>query len=276
MCICISFRSGEWFNLKLNKLDEVWKPMYFLTNAAHVKNLESFGDESTVSFSYFHPNTLMFSGVQFVTIFCNMDFDEFPFDKHVCMLKMRSWLDIAENVILNDTFLIVENLQTSNKLDFDAKMRSLKSTTQKPFHKYDLEYSLARFQIDISRNVHSLSKLASGFYIPTGLFAFLSMISFTISLEQVPGRMGLLVTLYLILINTYNNIDAPSKRGFSWADVWIVGCQLPIAFAIIEYGVLLAALKVSKGKPKYADLLDFLSFFLSFISFCTFVAVYWS
>ena len=44
--------------------------------------------------------------------------------------------------------------------------------------------------------------------------------------------MGMLVTLYLILINTYTSIDAPSKRGFSNVDLWFACCQVPVAFAI--------------------------------------------
>ena len=31
---------------------------------------------------------------------------------------------------------------------------------------------------------------------------------------QVPGRMGMLVTLYLISANVYNSLDAPASRGF--------------------------------------------------------------
>ena len=40
-----------------------------------------------------------------------------------------------------------------------------------------------------------------GFYLPTGIFAILCMISYFIHPEVVPGRMGLLVTLFLISSN---------------------------------------------------------------------------
>lgn len=89
--------------------------------------------------------------------------------------------------------------------------------------------------------------------------------------------MAMLVTLYLILINTYNNIDAPSKRGFSFADVWFVGCQIPIAFAIIEYGAILGMMKSQKGqKFNCMKSLDLGSFILSSFFFCIFNVVYWS
>ena len=63
---------------------------------------------------------------------------------------------------------------------------------------------------------------------------------------QVPGRMGLLVTLYLISANVYNSVKAPISRGFSHIEVWNIGVQIPILFAIAEYGCVLAMLKYSK------------------------------
>ena len=52
--------------------------------------------------------------------------------------------------------------------------------------------------------------------------------------------MGLLVTLYLIASNVYSNLKAPSTRGFSYIETWMLGTQAVIIFAILEYGVLLA------------------------------------
>ena len=42
-------------------------------------------------------------------------------------------------------------------------------------------------------------------YFPSGLFVCLSWISFLIPVEIVPGRIALLVTLLLALINMFNS-----------------------------------------------------------------------
>ena len=47
----------------------------------------------------------------------------------------------------------------------------------------------------------------------TGIFSALSFVSYFIPPEIVPGRMGMLITLFLILINSYNSVDAPPDRG---------------------------------------------------------------
>ena len=92
--------------------------------------------------------------------------------------------------------------------------------------------------IILKRNTFDL--LVGGYYIPTGIFAILSMISYFIDPDVIPGRMGLLVTLFLISSNVYNSLDAPQGRGFSYIEIWLVGSQGPILLALIEYGCILA------------------------------------
>ena len=58
--------------------------------------------------------------------------------------------------------------------------------------------------------------------------------------------MGLLVTLYLISSNVYSSLEAPTKRGFSYIEIFLVGNQGIIFFAILEYGFVLAWKKYSK------------------------------
>ena len=60
---------------------------------------------------------------------------------------------------------------------------------------------------------------------------------------QVPGRLGLLVTLNLIVMNVYNSVNAPTKRGFSFIEVWMLGVQIPILVGILEYGMILSVRK---------------------------------
>ena len=58
-------------------------------------------------------------------------------------------------------------------------------------------------QFKFTRSIEGRRNLITGYYIPTGLFATLSLISYLIKPEIVPGRMALLVTLFLVLINIF-------------------------------------------------------------------------
>ena len=67
---------------------------------------------------------------------------------------------------------------------------------------------------------------------------------------KVPGRMGMIVTLYLISANVYNSVEANKNRGFSYIEVWMIGTQIPILLALCEYGFILYLKKVSKDKAR--------------------------
>ena len=72
--------------------------------------------------------------------------------------------------------------------------------------------------------------------------------------------MGMLVTLYLMLINSHNSVEAPSGRGFSNLEIWFVAVQIPIAFGIIEYGAILAMKRFSKISDNNIHILGSYSF----------------
>ena len=58
--------------------------------------------------------------------------------------------------------------------------------------------------------------------------------------------MGMIVTLYLIHTNVYNSVDAPKDRGFSYVEIWMIGTQIPILLALMEYGIILCWKKFVK------------------------------
>ena len=57
-----------------------------------------------------------------------------------------------------------------------------------------------------------------------------------------------MITLDLIATNTYNSVKAPPGRGFSYVEIWLLGVQIPILLAIVEYGILLTMKRVTKKK----------------------------
>ena len=72
--------------------------------------------------------------------------------------------------------------------------------------------------------------------------------------KKVPGRMGMIVMLYLISANVFNSVKAPYSRGFSYIEVWMIGTQFPILLALCEYGLILFLKKKSTNeiKPKHS------------------------
>ena len=68
--------------------------------------------------------------------------------------------------------------------------------------------------------------------------------------------MGMLVTLFLISANVYNSVEAPNNRGFSYIEIWMIGAQIPILFALCEYGFILNLKKMAKKTDDQNDVLN--------------------
>ena len=95
--------------------------------------------------------------------------------------------------------------------------------------------------------------------------------------------MGMILTLYLISANVYNSVDAPSNRGFSYIEIWMLGTQFPILLALFEYGFLLCYKKIvkiadqneAKNLEEKIRKLDLVTMIVSFCFFMMFASIYW-
>ena len=57
-------------------------------------------------------------------------------------------------------------------------------------------------------------------------------------LLQVAGRMGLVLTLFLISTNSYNSVDAPADRGVSYIEIWMIGTLFPVLATLFQFGMV--------------------------------------
>ena len=77
-----------------------------------------------------------------------------------------------------------------------SKKRNLFISFAGNYSVYGLEIRLARCVSPYLLNV----------YLPTAIFVVMSWVSFLIPTDVVPARIVLLVTLCLVIINTFNNV----------------------------------------------------------------------
>ena len=91
---------------------------------------------------------------------------------------------------------------SNTELDYNFHFETLPTSV---FVDDSLKYSMAQVKMNFDRTDKSRAKIFSGYHAQTATFALLSLVSFSINLDSVPGRMGMLILLYLIQINTYNS-----------------------------------------------------------------------
>ena len=137
-----------------------------------------------------YPHHLEYENTIQATIYCSLDFKSFPFDSHACEFAFGDQdyntccLQFTTPSLiygLKHSHLGKESLQIDqDRIPFKISIQSLE-----PFTLFigGFNNSYARMRIDLKRT--GLGLLLGGFYIPTGVFAFLSLISFSINTGMV-------------------------------------------------------------------------------------------
>ena len=101
---------------------------------------------------------------------------------------------------------------------------------------------------------------------------------------MVPGRMALLVTLFLVLTQIYTSVanQSPVASSINQLSLWVIACILFVFGALMEYAGLLFVKYQSYNYPEEAfknascmKIID-LFFFITFpITFAIFNVIYW-
>ena len=135
--------------------------------------------------------------------------------------------------ILFEDLYIAEVSDVKSVLDYSVTIEELPEN-QKSYtvDKTGLNYSVAGFKMSLKRKV---SHYIITWYLPCGMFVMASWISFLIPPDIVPGRMTLLITLFLVLVNIFNTITAniPKAEGLTAIETYVVTCILFVFGALL-------------------------------------------
>ena len=261
------------------------------------QNVAKFINSQSVEYSFnelWHaePHLKYFSEVIKETFYCDFDFQLYPFDNHKCYLRFFNIKTISKYLKLTPTKIYVNSSSTNlTEISLPRKTYRLpyaitvESVPTGITFNEKWNYSNSGIVFNIKRN--DIGQLIGGFFGPTAIFTFISLVSFLIDPDVVPGRMGFLLTVFLIITNNYNSIKAPDDRGFSFIEIWMVGIYFQILFAIFEYAYLMAQNRRNKVKAMYTNAeqdrikalsqkVDQKAMIFSLISFFIFQCTYWS
>ena len=118
-----------------------------------------------------------------------MQFAAFPFDIQYCLFTVTD-LHLKENP--KNFELLVESLPLKDKLSSTEFTLSVENSTEIP----------NGFKMKMVRKT---TVYIYTYFIPCGLMVVVSWISFSVNVDAVPGRLGLLLTLLLMTINMNNS-----------------------------------------------------------------------
>ena len=283
------FSYFPWVLLNNTYTSTLWRPNVHWSNSIKIEKLPSLNQNIIGSFWYRHPNHFLYQEYLKLSVSCDMKFENYPFDSHICYMQMTNIIGNLDLVVLQTPMIYSrdekdnpdgKSYTTSNdKIEFDTVIKPMKSTYNLEF---GYKYSKAEVEFTLKRKTSIVSYLSSSYFAPTSIFSALSLISYCIDPHNVPGRMALLITVCLIITNTYNSINVgPNIRGYSYIEVWYIGIVVPVFIGIIEYGTILCLMKfgneVIKFNPKTLyQTLDILACAISAIALIGFNLLFWT
>ena len=170
-----------------------------------------------------------------VTISCQMNFNNYPLDSQECPFQVGSYFGTVKTVTCTSYFEFDEERQRS--LQYFTEIKSL-SEKHRNVTLPSGDYAACGFTIFLTRmRMQNIIQV----YLPTTMFVMVSWVSFLIKPEIIPGRMALLITLFLVLINIFNGVkaDAPASKRLNAIDLYLVVCIFLVFAALAEYSIIL-------------------------------------
>jgi len=226
----------ELVPVNLELIKNLWLPNIFIYNLKSFKTIDVLSKLAGLWID--SKKRIYYSQATHITFICPMVFDSFPLDTQRCKFQVGSYsYDMTRMVFDVSTLGYIQNTQ-SIILDYDIEIMNLKNKDQL-FEAGALgNFSLAGFEMKLSR--HVMSYIIT-YYLPSGLFVLVSWISFLIPPDIVPGRMALLITLFLVLVNIFNNVNtnSPKAEGLTAIELWMLACILFVFASLVVYAVVL-------------------------------------
>jgi len=190
-----------------------------------------------------------------IVVSCQMSFNDYPFDSHTCFFQVGSYFYDKNSMTctadVNDPSAANSNIRERN-LQHSVSFRKLRRS-RRVVRLQSGEYAACGFEV-ILRRKHE--PLIYQVYIPCCLFVMVSWISFIIDPKVIPGRMSLLVIIFLVTINVFNNVKSNSPSSgltkLNAIDTFIMTCIFMIFSAILEYAMILSIYTLSLDQIEYS------------------------
>jgi len=242
--------SPDWMAIDLDFANNLWLPNIFIYDLKEFKTIHVL--HKLAALYVVKEGELFYQQSAHVTFLCGMRFESYPLDRHVCRFRLGSSSYNDQQMRFSTTLLDYNQASQNTILDYEVVAEELDIQDRQLLYGKMGNYSLAGFQFNLKRH---MAKYVWNYHFPSGLFVMVSWVSFLVSPSVVPGRMGLLVTLFLVLTNMFNtiNTESPTVEGLTSISIWLLSCIVFVAAAVTEYAGILYLKRNLECSPPVTD-----------------------
>ena len=230
----ISDRNSGALSYQSDILDILWTPDLEISRLKEFEAQHILDEMSGVEI--FKSQHIRYNAKVGAKFSCKMYFDRYPLDYHRCTFRIGSYL--YTDKVINCSAEFTTKPQHQRSLQYHIDFLQL-APEDGYLEVQENRFSMCGFAINLHRN---RIQIFFQVYLTCILFVVVSWASFTIDPEVVPGRMGLLVTTFLVLINIFNGaqLNAPVTSFLNAIDIYILGCIGHVFLVLCEYVIVLS------------------------------------
>ena len=216
-----------------------------------IYGLESFGSKRVLKemadIQIFNNSFIKYNARVDTTISCHLNFENYPMDTQYCPFQIGSYYATDDLVTCSSAYSYLEERQRS--LQYSIQIEELPEKYRKFQYRKNHAFDTCGFNLLFSR---TRTQYVFQVYLTSAMFVVVSWVSFIINPEVVPGRIGLLVTIFLVLVNIFNRVQskAPVSMSLNAVDLYLIVSIGHVFLALSEYAIVLFLAKHKKGtKP---------------------------
>ena len=172
---------------------------------------------------------------------CNMKYDRFPFDRHLCYVNITS-ADLNANILKFATTpkpnWHYDKSDFNKTRQFDVRILSLEEYENETIYE-NTPWSITGFRLDLIRR---RSEYVYNYMSTSGLCVIASWASFVIPPGDANARVAIFITMILVLVTIFNAVmeKTPISTGGPTAIViWMLSMFMFVFVAFLGYCVAL-------------------------------------
>ena len=227
-------------------MDKMWKPDLFFFKSEGVRIMRFVRDAPERLLVLREGRVLWWFSLA-ASQSCEMDYSSFPFDIQHCLFRITSIDDSIEEQMYSTRFILKQD-DHSDFLNYKVTYHELTKEEKREFWRFqNVLKPITGFSIRLERKIYPIFL---NIFLPTFTIVLVSMVGFFIPPEAIPGRIGLLVTAFLVLVSlaSTHTFYSPGHNVFTALDFWIISCEVFLSVEIFQYAVLLRMMRRSKIK----------------------------
>ncbi|XP_054159991.1 glycine receptor subunit alpha-2-like [Oppia nitens] len=216
----------------------IWTPQLGVPDVKEPGSVE-FNAQNVVAFLLRTDGYILIRSRLQLTLFCELNFKNYPFDSQICSVSLQSRSSSDDNIVLQ--WRETHAFRNADRFQMIGYKMVGYNLLNDSVHLVDTfsDFNVSRVQVRLNLK-REWTHFLMDVYLPSALFVSMSWLSFWLEISAAPARVTLGNTAMLTLVtNSMTTREKLPKVSYIHAlDVWTAFCTCFVFASLIEFAVV--------------------------------------